>query len=125
MVTTKDLLKRLREFENSPEGYGYELRLQLATVIFRQLDKKGWTQKRLAEESGMKESFLSRVLHAESNCTLDVMGRLFFALGIKPQLIDRETTASESPVTWHTFSIVENGKGRPYGTQKILAYKIA
>jgi transcriptional regulator with XRE-family HTH domain len=76
------LLKALDEFEATPESRGYDLRLSLSTLVAKRLKAKGWTQKQLADATGMKESFITRIVHADSNCTFDVAGRILFALGV-------------------------------------------
>jgi len=89
MTKAKDLLHILAEFEESPESVGIDLRLDLADLVIRHLDGQGWTQKQLAQRTGMQESFISRIIHAESNCTFEVAGRIMHALGVRVQL--RET----------------------------------
>lgn len=82
MATKRDLLAILDASKRKPQSAGYRLRLQLADLLLRQLRAKGWTQKQLAKAARMKESFITRVIHAESNCTFDVAGRLLFAAGV-------------------------------------------
>jgi hypothetical protein len=82
----RDLLGDLERFDQAPESRGHDLRLDLSEIILRHLSKKGWTQKRLAQEAGMKETMLTRIIHAASNCTFDTAGRILFALGIKAKL---------------------------------------
>ena len=47
------------------------------------LEKKEWTQRDLADKSGMKDSAISRILHAETNLTLRTIVILELALGEK------------------------------------------
>ena len=94
MSSVSRLRQLLDEFEATPASRGYDLRLSLADIVLERLDELGWTQRRLAEEAGMRESFLSRVIHADSNWTCDVAGRLLFALGARAEL--REVVASET-----------------------------
>ena len=79
-------LRALDGFKRSPEIYGLELRLNLAQIILRELRRRGWTQRDLAERSGLKESYISRVLHSDANCTFDSVGRILFSLGIRATL---------------------------------------
>jgi ribosome-binding protein aMBF1 (putative translation factor) len=94
MSTTRDLLNDLDEFDNTPEGRGYDLRLDLSSIIVRQLAAKGWTQKKLADEVGVKESFITRLIHSSANCTFDTAGRVLFALGVRAEL--KETTQAQA-----------------------------
>ena len=82
-TTAKDLLRVLREFEKTPESVGVDLRLDLADLVMKHLDRLGWTQKRLAKQADMQESFISRIINAESNCTFEVAGRIVHALGVQ------------------------------------------
>jgi transcriptional regulator with XRE-family HTH domain len=90
MANQKNLLATLTEAEAQPWSRGLDLRLALSKLILSRLRSKGWTQKRLAEAAGMKESFITRIVHGDQNCTLDVAGRLLFALGTKATLVAEE-----------------------------------
>ena len=94
MTSVKDLRKVLADFERTPESRGFDLRLALADLVIRHLRRKGWTQKKLAEEAGMKESFVTRIIHAEQNCTFDVAGRLLFGLDVRANLIEEHPEAT-------------------------------
>lgn len=94
MNDSHDLLKTLRDFEETEEGTGYELRLDVADIVLRHLDEKQWTQTRLAEAAKMRPSYLTRVIHSSTNCTLDTAGRIFFALGVKVKLVEIESSPS-------------------------------
>jgi hypothetical protein len=90
MTTTQNILGDLEKFENSPENEGYDLRLDLADIILQHLDGNKWTQARLAEAAGMKDSYLTRVIHSSQNCTFDGAGRILHALGVKAKLREVE-----------------------------------
>ncbi len=83
-------MKTLQEIaqvrSRDPARIGMQLRLNLAEIVLEEMDRRGWNQKQLAEACGMKPAFIHRIIHSNSNCTFDVAGRIFFALGIKPQL---------------------------------------
>lgn len=84
-ASLRDRVERAREsFNESPQSIGLRFRLDLSRLVCDALDAKSWTQRDLAREAGMKESFVSRIINADSNCTFDVAGRLLFALGIRP-----------------------------------------
>lgn len=76
----------LQEFKGSPESVGIDLRMDLASIILRKLREMKWTQKQLASESGLKASYISRLIHAEANCTFESAGRILHALGLRAQL---------------------------------------
>lgn len=97
MSDLQALQRVIGELDRLPERVGHELRLDLAALITRGLNRRGWSRKRLAEEAGMKPSFVSRVLHSDSNCTFEVAGRLLLALGIEVSLIER-TSAAATPI---------------------------
>ncbi len=84
MTTTIDQLQTLlAEYDATADAVGMELRLSFAQIILRRLWQKGWTQKQLAESTGLKESFLSRVLHSDQNCTFETAGKILHALGVR------------------------------------------
>lgn len=103
MNNTKALRKTLADFERTPESRGYELRLDLADLVISHLRRKGWTQKKLAEKANMKESFITRIVHAEQNCTLDVIGRLLFALDIRANLVEVHPKAASTSASKRSF----------------------
>jgi transcriptional regulator with XRE-family HTH domain len=47
------------------------------------MEQKGWSQKRLGDEADMLEPMVSRIIHANANCTFETAGRLLFALGLR------------------------------------------
>jgi hypothetical protein len=81
-MSVRELKDILSQFENTAESRGLELRLSLSEIVLRKLDELGWTQKRLAHEAEMKESFISRVVHSNANWTSDTAGKVLFALGL-------------------------------------------
>jgi len=94
-LSTREVLKNLDEFEKTPESDGYDLRLDLAEIILRNLDRNGCTQSQFAEKAKMKAPQLTRLIHAATNWTADTAGRITHALGIKTKLVE----VIEQPVT--------------------------
>ncbi len=94
----QDILSSIAEFEASPDYVGLGLKVDLSRLVLRSLRAKGWTQRRLATACGMKESFVSRVIHSDDNCTLDTVGRLMFALGVDIRL--EEAWQSSAVLDW-------------------------
>jgi transcriptional regulator with XRE-family HTH domain len=95
----QDILQALHEYEQDPESSGVQLRLDLATIILRRLKAKGWTQRQLAQKSGFKEPFISRLLHSSSNCTFDTAGRVLRALGVEAKI--EEVAPSEEQCLYY------------------------
>ena len=54
MSNPKELLGLLDEFQNSADGAGYQLRLDLADLVIAGLREKGWTQKQLADAAAVR-----------------------------------------------------------------------
>lgn len=86
------LLSDLESFEDSAEGWAYELRLDFADLLISGLRERRWSQTELAEKIDRKQPFVNRLIHADANCTLDTIGRLLHALGLKARLV-REAKA--------------------------------
>lgn len=106
MTTISDLNRILRDFEDSPEGVGYELRLNLSEIVLRNLRSKGWTQRRLADESKKLESYITRVVHSQQNCGLDTVGKILHALGVRASLVESSRQMSIStPSLRITYSL--------------------
>ncbi len=86
MSHVRDILKVLDEYHQTPESRGMKLRLNLAEIILRHLKQNNWTQKELARKTSFQDSFISRLLHSDANCTFETAGRLLFALGVEAKL---------------------------------------
>ena len=93
----KKIRDALERFDSTPASAGLDLRLSLSGLILKHLECNGWTQGELARRAGLKEPYISRVLHGNANCTLDTVGKLLFALGTTAQLQERGVV-SEPPV---------------------------
>jgi transcriptional regulator with XRE-family HTH domain len=87
MASTQDILRVLDEYKRKPESYGLKLRLNLAELVIQQLNSNGWSQRDLAQKTGLKEAYISRILHSDANCTFESAGKILFALGIKVALL--------------------------------------
>lgn len=87
-MNSHNLGKQVAEFENTPEGYAYSLRLDLAEIILRHLNSDTMTQTQLAEKAQKSQQMVTRIIHAASNCTLETAAHLLFALGVKPKLVE-------------------------------------
>lgn len=118
----RDLQKALDGFESKPESRGYDLRLNLSEIVLRHLKEKGWSQKDLATEAGMKEAMLSRIIHANANCTFDVAGRLLFALGVDAALQEAPSPTLSTSIEFYTATRVTDDivfrQGTGYGKDK-------
>lgn len=90
MSIVDSLLSDLAEFEASPESVGYDLRLDLAEIIVRELRSRGWTQTQLGARAGMRPAFINRVVHSNQNCTFEVAGRILHAFGLKGKILAAE-----------------------------------
>jgi len=124
-MSTHDFLNDLAEFDKTPESRGYDLRVDLASLIVRHLNKLGWTQRRLAEAASMKEPLVTRLIHSDTNWTADTAGRILFALGIRAKLIEIDESApkgihpSVAEPANATFKIIQ---GTPHGKAEIKQY---
>ncbi len=94
-----NIWENLRRYNATPEGMSQTLREDLAFLILKQLKERGWTQKQLAQECGKTESFISRLIHTDTNVTFEVAATVLHALDIQPRLVDARalpTTQSDS-----------------------------
>jgi len=126
MANIHDLHKVLEHFELQPESAGYDLRLSFAELLLRRLDELGWSQKQLAEASGMKAPQLSRIIHSDQNCTFDVAGRLLFALGLRARISEKPPTprVKEESTTAHIVlkaQVNTHGKETPTTRFSVIA----
>lgn len=86
MVTIEELNEILRRHEDSPAGLGHELRLNLSEIVLTNLKALGWTQRRLAEVANKREAYITRIVHGQQNCSLDTVGEILYAIGIRAEL---------------------------------------
>lgn len=116
MSHVRDILKALDEYHQTPESRGMKLRLNLAQIILRHLKENNWTQKELARKTSFKDSFISRLLHSDANCTFETAGRILFALGVEAKLEEVRATHSsmkmDSSGLTQTFSRQDQTNGK-------------
>ena len=93
MINSQELHKIIDDFDNTPQGCGFSLRLDLSDIIVRKLSGNGVTQQKLAHAAGMKPPQITRLIHASTNCTFDTAGRILHALGIKAKLVEAKEPA--------------------------------
>ncbi|MBX3385205.1 MAG: helix-turn-helix transcriptional regulator [Phycisphaeraceae bacterium] len=82
------LVRSLDRLERSPESIQIELAMQFGTLIRDGLRQRGWTQRRLAEVTGKRDSAISEYLYGDENPTIGTIAEILFALDIRPQLVD-------------------------------------
>ena len=119
-MDSRNLLKQIEEFENTEEGYGYSLRLDLSEIILRHLNTIDMTQANLAEKAKTSQKMVTHIVHAASNCTFETAARLLFALGVKAKLVEVHPgqpsgfkEANNVPASVSTTSCIVN-VGQPY-----------
>lgn len=61
-----------------------------AANIRRQRRRKGWTQEKLADETGLHRTYISGVERGVRNPTVAIVGRFAEAFGVKPADLFRE-----------------------------------
>jgi len=87
--------ERDKKAAESYESVKIAMQFEIAKFVLAQLKKKGMTQKELANQLKMKPSQLNKILHAEKNCTIDTIAKLYFKLGYKAKIWYQEVTAKQ------------------------------
>ena len=64
-------------------GQQHTQRLRIAEVVKAARKAKRWTQHRLAAETGIQQSEISRIEKAKANPTMETQAKLFAVLGIR------------------------------------------
>lgn len=68
----------------------------IAVLVLHTLKEKGMTQKDLAEKLNVSPQFINKVLRGQENLSLETIGKLSRALGIKLiEVVDSEPVKSE------------------------------
>lgn len=70
-----------RELENKPEYWFAALRVQVIETISKLMEKNCVTQAELARRMKVNRAYLSRILQAKENLTLETISKIFFNLG--------------------------------------------
>ena len=94
------LTKAFDDFDKSPEGYGTQLRLDFAEIIWRSLERNNWSQRRLSREVGLADSVVSNLIHGNKNCTLDTVGKVLYSLGTRATLQETFIGAATDDAVW-------------------------
>ena len=101
LITDDEFLRHgFEEFRKTPESFTITLQMSLSRLILEALRDNGWRQRDLAEKAQVKESFLTRVIHGDSNWTAATAGKLLCALGERA-VIQRK---HDEPVTLRLVS---------------------
>ncbi len=115
--------------------FALSLRDDLANLLGKGLHHTGMTQRELAKIAGYRsESYISRLMHAETNFKIGVVARVLLPLGIEPVLVDKaeidrlrevtqrntesqsklaSTRSAEDEVTITTTRIIHSGSDQP------------
>ncbi len=112
----KNLFNQVEELventNNSPVGFEYDLRFDIADFITDKLNKLGKKKKWLAEKLNMKQSQLSRILRTNENLTLQTISRIFWALREKPEISYKYSFEkwidSANPIALEGFGVDSN-----------------
>jgi len=71
----------VRSVNSDRDSAGMDLQVQFSILVTSLLKVRQWTQRDLAEKTGIRESQISDILHADANCTLRTIGRVLKAFG--------------------------------------------
>jgi hypothetical protein len=86
MKVFQDLRDDVVAFEGTPESVSQDLRMDLAELVARHLRDAGLTQTQFAEKFGKKAPYINRIIGGSQNCTLDLVGQIIFAMGLRAKL---------------------------------------
>ncbi|MCW5775814.1 MAG: helix-turn-helix transcriptional regulator [Phycisphaeraceae bacterium] len=111
--------RKLAEYQATPEGFGNSLRHDVAMLIVDRLEELGWHQRDLARVLGKPDSFISRLIHSDSNCTVETIGEVCHALGIKPLITARESRPTTALHAETRVPVIE-ATGDSHGEEEIV-----
>ena len=94
MASIGSLKKALKDYESEPDSYAQDLKNSFAGLLLRLLRDNGWTQKELASKSGVGERIISRIVHADHDCSFETLGQLLFALRTRVAISKKEPETS-------------------------------
>ena len=67
-----------------------DIHAALSANIKRLRTRKGWSQEQLADEAGLHRTYVSGVERGTRNPTVEIVGKIANALGVKPSELFRE-----------------------------------
>jgi transcriptional regulator with XRE-family HTH domain len=87
----KPLKERVDQLKARKDRRYFELRLRddVSQLIYDGLARAGITQAELAKQSGLWESQISRLLHAETSPKIGTLAQVLVPLGITPTILDK------------------------------------
>jgi len=118
----KRLSDRLAAFDATPEAAAIDLRMDLAELLQDRLVDTGMSQRELGRAAHKSESFISRVMNADANCTFKVVATLLHAVDITPKLVDsnewNRLVALEKEARRKSPIQVTMIRGKTYGSER-------
>ena len=86
------------EATGTPESVGMELRVQFASLMGRLLQRgSGMTQAELSRLADIRQSEISEYMHADANITVDTIGRILHAFGVRGRLTCASADVNGAP----------------------------
>ncbi len=84
---SEKVFQDLTDVESSREYSVVSLAFDISNALGKILDRKGWTQARLAQEMGVSRSYVSQVLSAQQNMSIRKIAEICHTLGEDPRLL--------------------------------------
>lgn len=84
----EEICEALKEYNATAESVGLALRLNVAELVMRGMNRKGWNRFSLAHKADVSVQTIFQIVHSDANCTLDTIGRLFHALDVKAHIVE-------------------------------------
>ncbi len=78
--------KRVDEYSKTADGYALTLKLDLGLMLMQAEEAQGLSVSQVKQRTGLAEHRISNLHHADTNVSLDEIGRICHSLGIKPRL---------------------------------------
>lgn len=115
-VTATYFNNQLKSAVGSIDEMEQSLYFDLTDFLYAKLAASSLKHKDLAKKVGMKESQISRILHADGNPTIKTIAKLFWALGGRPKILDVNDDEAALPSSPPGFTVdVKNVVAPPWG----------
>lgn len=116
MSVFDDLGADVQAFRETPDSVGLDLRMDLAELVARHLHGTGLTQAQFGAQFGKKAPYINRIISGTQNCTLDLVGQIIFAMGLRAKLSAGPADALPHVNIYFTKPAVKTGS--TYASQK-------